>query len=153
MEVKAACNSWIASWGKGHVCVYVWDLVLRPIWFGFKLRATRQAFLNPISTADCAIFCLYPNTTQHLAIYNTPRRSKPDTQKPDPCNCSPDRKTDNHKGFIQSAVYHYTGTVFRENLINPTCNSVTQKALRKENKKELEVVNGFRGRGLNQISH
>lgn len=113
----------------------VWDRVLRPVCFNLKLRAIRRAFLHPTSTSGCTLICLNPNTIQHLAIYDNPRCSKPGTHQPNPGNCSPDRKTDNHKGFIQSAVYHYTGIMFGENLINPTCNSVTQKALRKENKK------------------
>lgn len=134
----------------------VWDCVLHPVSFNLKLRMIRQAFLHPTSTSGCTLICLYPKTIQHLAIYDTPRRSKPGTHQPNPGNCSPDRKTDNHKGFIQSAVYHFTGIMFRENLINPTCNSVTQKALRKEGrrkKKELEGGKLFQRTRLNQINH
>lgn len=133
----------------------VCDRVLHPVCFKLKLRAIKQAFLHPTSTSGCALICLYPNTIQHLAIYDTPRCSKPGTHQPNPGNCSPDRKTDNHKGFIQSAVHHYTGIMFRENLINPTCNSVTQKAQRKEKKKKKRAGGGklLQRTHLNQINH
>lgn len=85
-----------------------------------------QTFLNPTSTSDCTLIALaHP---QHLDIRNTAKPSS-----------LPERKTDIHKGFVQSAVYHYGGIMSRENLINLTCNSLTQKAPRK-----LEVLNHFR---------
>lgn len=64
----------------------------------------------------------------------------------------PETKTEIHKGFLQSAVYHQTEIIFEENPINPTCHSVTQRAQRM-----LEVLNHFRkvhnSVKVNQINH